>query len=92
MNRTRNPLPCPICGKPVEIKWTAGMSKDLVELAGHPTDGSAGWYLDCCQGRVFEPMWYPATYENQQKKKRSLIRKWNKAVTLYNGIKGDRHD
>ena len=71
-------LPCPACGSEVELKWIAGMSRDLVEKFGHPFGGQASWYIYCpychagVQGKVTK-----GTYKEQERIRKKLVRFWN---------------
>lgn len=75
-------LPCPACGSDVELKWIAGMSRDLSEKCGHPFGGQASWYILCpyCKAGIQAKVTKPSAQE-QERMKKKILRIWNKKLT-----------
>ena len=70
--------PCP-CGNPVEIKYVAGLSKEIVEFTHPFAPGVPSYYIHCDKcGKAMEVKFRIASAEHRNKCKRNLIKRWNK--------------
>ena len=78
MSKDESLKPCPNCGKEVEIKYIAGLSKELRKAMQHPfAHSKPTWYICCACGHNMATLVKYGTYEEQQKAKRYLIKAWN---------------
>ena len=76
--------PCPHCGHPVEMKWIAGISKNLRQHVF--ADRLPAWYILCDCGMNMACRIAKATFEAQQKGAEKLGRTWNNLWKAENWI------
>lgn len=78
---------CPACGKEVKIEWACGMDARTARAVNHPLGGKAGWYIEFCPGEAVYEFVKRGTFEDQQRAKRKLIRRWNWCAKAAAGLK-----
>ena len=73
---------CPVCGRPVEIKYICGIGYSLRGAVKNPFAGSyPAWYILCGCGNNMLMRCKVSSFETMQKVLTRLGREWNKQMT-----------